>query len=217
MLLTLNGTGTNILALATMLQPGESVLCTDWSHINDDEAAAQASVKHEAHLNSLCRRQDERRLNSCSSRSSRKYSSRSAGFSPSPKQPSGERPSVDEIGELCEVAHSYGMVHLDGARIANAVAALGLGTEGLRKMVVETGVDTMSFGGTKNGLMAAEAVIHLTVPKIIGPAPPQTGQSTGIKDALCRYPVSRRPSRRPVACLGFARQRNGPTTSQRRK
>ena len=52
-------------------------------------------------------------------------------------------------------------VHLDGARLANAVAAAGKGPDGLRDMVVATGVDVVSFGGTKNGLLGAEAVVFI--------------------------------------------------------
>ncbi len=171
-LLTLNGTGTNILALATMLQPGESVLCTDWSHINDDEAAAPERVLSTKLIStpSVDGKMSVDSINARAEALGNIHHAQPGILSITQATEWGTTYSVDEIGELCEVAHSYGMrVHLDGARIANAVAALGLGTEGLRKMVVETGVDTMSFVGTKNGLMAAEAVIHLTpYPKLLG-------------------------------------------------
>ena len=65
--------------------------------------------------------------------------------------------SLEELKALCDFAHANGMyVHLDGARISNAVAALGVS---LKEATVDCGVDIMSFGGTKNGLMVGEAVL----------------------------------------------------------
>ena len=65
--------------------------------------------------------------------------------------------TADEIGALCDAAHRAGMVvHLDGARIANATAALG---GDLRAFTIEAGVDVISFGGTKNGMMYGECVV----------------------------------------------------------
>jgi threonine aldolase len=65
----------------------------------------------------------------------------------------------DEIATVCAHAHSLGMfVHMDGARIANAAAALGLP---LRAFTTDLGVDVLSLGGTKNGLMYGEAIVVL--------------------------------------------------------
>jgi threonine aldolase len=70
--------------------------------------------------------------------------------------------SPAEIAALCDTAHEMGMlVHLDGARIANATAALGGTRAALRSFTVDAGVDAVSFGGTKNGLLGAEAVVFL--------------------------------------------------------
>ncbi len=67
---------------------------------------------------------------------------------------------MDEIAAVCEEAHRHGMrVHLDGARIANAVAALGGDAATFRAMTFGAGVDAVSFGGTKNGMLNAEAVL----------------------------------------------------------
>jgi threonine aldolase len=66
---------------------------------------------------------------------------------------------VDEIRAIADHAHSKGMVlHLDGARIANAAAALGVP---LKVFTTDAGVDILSFGGTKNGLLYGEAVVVL--------------------------------------------------------
>jgi threonine aldolase len=60
------------------------------------------------------------------------------------------------------------LVHLDGARIANATAALGGSRSALRAMTIDAGVDAVSFGGTKNGLLGAEAVIFLSPAASVG-------------------------------------------------
>lgn len=63
----------------------------------------------------------------------------------------------DELRHLCDFAHQYGMkVHLDGARVANAAAALDLSID---EVSAACGVDTMVLGGTKNGLMGGECVV----------------------------------------------------------
>jgi threonine aldolase len=63
----------------------------------------------------------------------------------------------DEVRQLARFVHEHGMfLHMDGARIANAAASLGIG---LRQATRDLGVDVLSFGGTKNGGMGAEAVV----------------------------------------------------------
>ena len=67
--------------------------------------------------------------------------------------------TVDEVRAIADYAHEHGMaLHMDGARIWNAAASLGLP---LRAFTSEAGVDVLSFGGTKNGLLGAEAVVVL--------------------------------------------------------
>jgi threonine aldolase len=65
--------------------------------------------------------------------------------------------SIAEIKAIAEVAHTHGMLlHMDGARLSNAAASLGVS---LKEITVDCGVDMLSFGGTKNGLMGAEAIV----------------------------------------------------------
>jgi threonine aldolase len=67
--------------------------------------------------------------------------------------------TVDEVRAIAEHAHSHGMVlHMDGARLSNAAAALGVG---FREFTTDAGVDILSFGGTKNGLLYGEAIVVL--------------------------------------------------------
>jgi threonine aldolase len=66
----------------------------------------------------------------------------------------------DELVRLAELAHEHGLLlHIDGARLANAAATLGTS---LRGITSDAGVDLLSFGGTKNGLLGAEAVVFLS-------------------------------------------------------
>ena len=119
----------------------------------------------------------------------------------------------DEIAALAEVAHANGMrLHLDGARIANAAAALG---GDVRSFTVDAGVDVLTFGGTKNGMVYGEAVVFLDpelgraapfVRKQAGPAP--------VEDALRGRPVRGPAGRRPVAAQRRPRQRHGPAAGQ---
>ena len=65
----------------------------------------------------------------------------------------------DEVRAICDHAHERGMlVHMDGSRIANAAATLGVP---LRAFTTDAGVDVLSYGGTKNGLMLGECVVVL--------------------------------------------------------
>lgn len=65
--------------------------------------------------------------------------------------------TLEEIRAIADLVHEYGMyLHMDGARLANAAAYLGCS---LRETSVDVGVDILSFGGTKNGMMMGESVI----------------------------------------------------------
>ncbi|HUZ83759.1 MAG TPA: beta-eliminating lyase-related protein, partial [Gaiellales bacterium] len=65
--------------------------------------------------------------------------------------------SLDDVSDLADFCHGHGLLlHVDGARIGNAAAALGVS---LREATGDLGVDVLSFGGTKNGLLGAEAVV----------------------------------------------------------
>lgn len=159
-----NGTGANVLALASVLRPAGAVVCTRCAHINVDETGAPErflgakliDLDHQGGklLPSV--------LESVKGDIGVVHHAQPAVLSLTQSTEWGSVYSVDEIAELCDLAHSMGMlVHLDGARISNAVAALGGGAETLRAMTVEAGVDVVSLGGTKNGLMYGEAVVFL--------------------------------------------------------
>ncbi len=159
-----NGTGANVLALATCLPPAGAVVCTQCAHINVDETGAPERFLG-AKLIDLPHdggKLAPEALRALSHDIGVVHHVQPAVVSLTQSTEWGSVYSVEEIGVLCDVAHSMGMlVHLDGARLANAVAHIGGGVQTLRDLTIGTGVDVVSFGGTKNGLMYGEAVVYL--------------------------------------------------------
>ena len=154
-----NGTGANVVGLQTILRPFEAVICAAGAHIDVDECGAP-----ERFLGS--------KLLTVPTPDGKLTPSLVAGavegigdehhvqarvVSITQSTEVGTVYSVDEISALAEWAHGLGMMlHLDGARIANAAVALGVD---LGAFGSSAGVDVISFGGTKNGALGAEAVI----------------------------------------------------------
>jgi threonine aldolase len=173
--LTFNGTGANIVALATLLGslpgPNHAVVCTDWAHIAVDETGApeRALATKLIDLPSSGAKLVPEQLAELSHVQGVQHHAQPGVVSITQATELGTLYSADEIAALCDRAHSLGMlVHLDGARIANATAALGGTRAALRAMTVDAGVDAVSFGGTKNGLLGAEAVIFLSPAASVG-------------------------------------------------
>lgn len=161
-LFTFNGTGSNVVALGSLLGHAESVVCTNWSHIHVDETGAPEKIlgvklQDIAADDAKIRPHD---LEVLATALGNVHHVQPGVVSITQATELGGLYSIDEISTLCDAAHSYGMrVHLDGARIANAVAALGGTVETFRKMTFGAGVDAVSFGGTKNAMLGAEAVL----------------------------------------------------------
>lgn len=160
-LLCWGGTGANVVGLASVLQPQQAVICTDSAHIFVDECGAPTRftgsmlLPEPAPDGKLTPVAIERRVAWLGD----EHHPQPGVVSISQVTELGTVYTVDEIGALGEAAHAAGMVlHVDGARIANAVAASGVG---LPAMLRDTGVDVMTFGATKNGAMYGEAVIFL--------------------------------------------------------
>jgi threonine aldolase len=163
-LLTFNGTGANVLALSTLLGPVEAVVCTDGAHIALDEAGASERILG-AKLMDLPATDGKllpEQVDEVSHLLGSPHHAQPAVVSITQSTELGTVYSADEVAAICDAAHRLGMtVHIDGARIANAAAALG-GTEAtLRSFTVDAGVDVLTFGGTKNGLLGGEAVVFL--------------------------------------------------------
>jgi threonine aldolase len=164
------GTGANVVALACLTRASDAVVCAETSHIHVDEAGAPERVAG-TKLLALPTVDGKLRPEQLDG----PLGWRGDEHHPQPKVLSitqatefGTLYSPDEVGALCEAAHRAGMVvHLDGARIANATAALN---GDLRSFTIDAGVDVVSFGGTKNGMMYGETVVFCR-PELAGIAP----------------------------------------------
>ena len=156
-----NGTGANITSLQSMCKPWEAVVCAATAHINSDEGGAAERV---AGIKLYPIETTDGKL------TPELIDIQAWGFGnehrAQPKVVSitqttelGTVYTPDEIRAIVQHAHSLGMlVHVDGARISNAAAVLGVP---FSAFTTDVGVDAVSFGGTKNGAMAAEAVVIL--------------------------------------------------------
>lgn len=163
-LMVWNGTGANVLALASSLSPGGAVVCTDCAHINVDETGAPERVLGAKliDLPATNGRLVPDQLRSLAHQMGVVHHVQPRVLSLTQSTEWGTLYSVDEVRALCDAAHELGLfVHVDGARIANATVALGGTRETLRSFTTDVGVDVVSFGGTKNGMMYGEAVVFL--------------------------------------------------------
>ena len=156
------GTGANVMALANMLQPAEAVVCTSWAHIAVDEAGAPerflgAKLIDLPSPDAKLRPSD---LHSLEHLFGSEHHVQPRVVSITQATELGTLYTAQEVKDLCTAAHNMNMlVHMDGARICNATAALGATREALRSFTIDAGVDVLTFGGTKTGVMFGEAVI----------------------------------------------------------
>ncbi|SLN20488.1 Low specificity L-threonine aldolase [Aquimixticola soesokkakensis] len=155
------GTAANALALATLVQPWQSVLCHPTAHIQMDECGAPEFYTSGAKL-ALVAGADGRieaaalEALLCAQEHS-VHMVQAGALSLTNVTEVGTVYSAAQTAQLCAIAKSHGLpVHLDGARLANALAATGAAPADLTH---RAGVDVLSLGGTKNGLMNVEAVV----------------------------------------------------------
>ena len=154
-----NGTAANVLALASALKPYQGVICSEVAHLNVDECGAYERLAGGKLLTvpspdgKLTPALVESRLGNVGV----VHSSQPAAISITQATEYGTVYTADEISELSRVAREHGLLlHMDGARLANAAATLGLSPG---DFTTGAGVDILTFGGTKNGILAGEAVI----------------------------------------------------------
>ncbi len=153
------GTGANVLGLNASTRPYQSIICAETSHIHEDECGAperftgckllpvetpdgKLTVEGlKAHMHGI----------------GFEHHSQPRVISITQATELGTVYTLEEIRTLADYAHANNMVlHMDGARLANAAVALDTG---LREISRDAGVDVLSFGGTKNGMMYGEAVL----------------------------------------------------------
>ena len=159
--LVFNGTAANVLGLKAVLKPHESILCAQSAHIHVDECGApEAQIG--CKLIPLATPDGKLTPSLLEPHLIRKgdpHFSQPRVISISQTTEYGTLYSPEEIHALSRFAKSHQLfLHLDGARISNAAAALGLG---LKEITRDLGVDVLSLGGTKNGILAGEAVVFL--------------------------------------------------------
>jgi threonine aldolase len=160
-LLCWGGTGANVVGLASVIHPHQSIVTVDSAHIVVDECSApvrfSGSSIHTAP--NVDGRLAPDAIDEFAQWLGSEHHPQPGVVSVSQATEMGTCYSVDELAAICDRAHSHSMlVHLDGARIANALAATDTS---LRTMVADTGVDVMTLGMTKNGAMYGEAVVFL--------------------------------------------------------
>ncbi len=154
-----NGTGANVLSLSTLTRSFQSVICADTAHIQTDECGAPEKftgcklLPVETVKGKITPEGIFKYLHGFDF----EHHSQPKIVSISQVTELGTVYSVEEIKAITKLAHEYGLfVHMDGARLANAAVALNLP---FRSFTVDAGVDVLSFGGTKNGMMMGEAVL----------------------------------------------------------
>lgn len=154
-----NGTGANVLAISTLLRSFQSVICASTAHIMVDECGApeKFSGSKLIPVETLDGKLRPELILPHLHGFGFEHHAQPGMISISQVSEMGTLYSVNEIKQLADLAHQHGMyLHMDGARIANAAVSLGLPFEAFTK---EAGVDVLSFGGTKNGMMMGEAVL----------------------------------------------------------
>ncbi len=159
--LMFNGTGCNVTLLKAITQSFNSILCASTAHINVDECGAPerhtgckvvSIPTTDGKLTPELIKPYLTGFGFC-------HHSQPKVISISQTTELGTIYSSSEIKAIAELAHAHDMyLHIDGARIANGVVASGAT---IRKLTVEAGVDVISFGGTKNGMMLGEAAIFI--------------------------------------------------------
>lgn len=154
-----NGTGANVVGISSATQSFNSIICAETAHIQEDECGApekfsgcklipvpseKGKITPEEIIKHLTGFEFE-------------HHSQPKVISISQVTELGTVYLAEEIRALAELAHKHGMyLHMDGARIANAAVSLNLPFKAFTK---DCGVDILSFGGTKNGMMMGEAVL----------------------------------------------------------
>lgn len=154
-----NGTGANITALTSMTNSFNSIICSNVSHINVDECGAPEkfsgckllplkSVNGKLTIDEI-----EKTIHVLGV----EHHSQPKVISLTQSTEYGTLYSIEELKKISQFAKKHNMyIHMDGARISNACVALNVD---LKTLTSDCGVDVLSFGGTKNGLMYGEAVV----------------------------------------------------------
>ncbi|MGF7188372.1 threonine aldolase [Robbsia andropogonis] len=155
-----NGTAANSLALASLCQSYQSVICHELSHVETDECGGPEFFSNGSKLitsRGPLGKLDPVAVEAVITRRNDIHWPRPKAMTLTQSTEVGTVYSIAEIRALTDIAHRHGLaVHMDGARFANAVASLQVTPA---EMTWKAGVDVLCFGGTKNGLPVGEAVV----------------------------------------------------------
>ena len=157
---TASGTAANALALSTMTPPFGNIYCHKLSHINTDECGAPEFYTGGGKLvtlNGINGKITAEELDQAISGKGIVHHTQPSSVSITQVCETGEVYQLDEIKKISEVTHKHHLnIHMDGARFANALVSLDATPA---EMTWKSGIDVLSFGATKNGCIAAEAII----------------------------------------------------------
>lgn len=154
-----NGTGANILSLSAFTHSYEAIICAETAHINVDECGA---IEKQSGCKLLTVPTFDGKLTTGLIANhihdfGNQHHVQPKIISVTQCTELGTVYTLKELKEICDYAHAHGLyVHMDGARLSNAVASLGCTP---RTITRDAGIDVLSFGGTKNGMMFGEAVV----------------------------------------------------------
>ena len=168
---TASGTAANALALSTMTPSFGNIYCHKLSHINTDECGAPEFYTGGGKLVTLQGVKgkitaDE--LDESITGAGIVHHTQPSSVSITQVCETGEVYQLDEIKKISDVAHKHNLnMHMDGARFANALVSLDCSPA---EMTWKSGIDVLSFGATKNGCLAAEAIIFFK-PELVGNLP----------------------------------------------
>ena len=205
---TVSGIASDALAIASAAGPLDAVFCHRLSHIRLWQCGAVAFYSGGAPLQPLggedgkvCASELARALQSAAPLAAAPYAHRPSLLSLTQPTEAGTLYTGAELKALCALAHDHGLlVHMDGARLPNALVALGASASDL---TWRAGVDMVSFGTTKGGTLAAEAVV------VFKPAASLGGGGADAKQAS-ELAMRRRRKRRKMSRQGLSGRRKMP-------
>jgi threonine aldolase len=155
-----NGTAANVLCVEALTRPWEAVICARSAHVNVDECGApERAGRKLLAVDTPDGRLTPELVEPLATRFGDQHAVQPRVVTITQSTELGTRYPPDQVAELAAWAHERGMfLHVDGARLCNAAAALDMS---LRALTTDLGVDAVSLGGTKNGLLGAEAAVFL--------------------------------------------------------
>ncbi|MDA3026709.1 MAG: low specificity L-threonine aldolase [Actinomycetota bacterium] len=154
-----NGTGANVTGLQTIMDSWNAVICASTAHINVDEGGAPERLLGVKliDIQTPNGKLTPDLISNIWIRTGDQHTSQPNVVSITQSTEMGTVYTPAEVKALADIAHkNNSYLHMDGARISNAAASLGVS---IAELTSKAGVDIFSFGGTKNGLMGAEAVV----------------------------------------------------------